>query len=259
MIGNKPIINLSIKVDDKAIDWENYKAPVKVSIPYNPTEEELKSPEYIVIWYIDDEGKVQPIPNAKFNLQTRVVEFTTTHFSKFSVAYVTKSFSDIASVSWAKKQIEVLASKGIIKGISENSFSPNENITRADFITLLIRALELKAEYSTNFDDVNKESYYSESVGIAKALGIVKGMGNNKFNPSETISRQDMMTMVSNALKVYNIKLATASEYALDSIALMVKNGIVLGNDNLINPNGNATRAEIAVILYRILNITTNN
>ncbi len=111
--------------------------------------------------------------------------------------------------------------------------------------------------------------YFYNEVGIAKKLGIVKGIGDNKFNPNEYITRQDMMVMIANALKVAG-KISTtgtagdlkpykdASEvsgYAVEAVATLIKEGIIKGNDdNTINPLGNATRAEVGVIIYRIYN-----
>jgi len=76
-----------------------------------------------------------------------------------------------------------LASKGVINGTSDTTFTPQADITRADFMILLVKALGLTAEVTSNFDDVSEKDYYYEYVGIAKELGITTGVGNNKFNP----------------------------------------------------------------------------
>lgn len=102
---------------------------------------------------------------------------------------------------WAQEAIEELASRGIVNGTSEMTFSPGNNISRADFMTMVVRALNLKADISSNFDDVKKDDYYYEALGISKALGIADGVGGNTFNPLGEISRQDLMVLVSRALK----------------------------------------------------------
>lgn len=88
-----------------------------------------------------------------------------------------------------------MASKGIIKGTGDSMFSPDAEITRADFITLLIRTLELKAKFTANFSDIKTTDHYYDAVGVAKKLGITYGTGNNRFNPKESISRQDMAAL----------------------------------------------------------------
>ena len=82
--------------------------------------------------------------------------FTTTHFSYYAVALCDKTFDDLGSVAWAKKQIEVLASKGILKGISEKEYAPQTNITRADFLYFLVRTLGVDAKVDGNFKDISK-------------------------------------------------------------------------------------------------------
>jgi len=197
-----------------------------------------------------------------------MVIFTTTHFSKYAVAFVKKTFDDIVNYSWAKKEIEVMASKGIITGTSDRTFNPSAGITRADFIVLLVRALGLDAEIDDNFSDVDPNAYYARQVGIAKKLGIAKGVGNNEFRPNDKIVRQDMMVLIDRALKVAGKGLAKGtqadlagfadkdmiSSFAKDSVAALVKSGIIKGDGTNINPLGNTTRAEAAVVIYRIYN-----
>lgn len=267
-IGNKPVIDISAAIDGKAVAWNNADAPVTISIDYTPTSEELKKPDHIIVWYIDDTGRMVSVPSGKYNPATGKVTFTTTHFSTYAVGFAEKTFSDITNYGWAKKQIEALASKGIIGGTSDTTFAPDVNITRADFMVLLVKALGLTAKVDTNFEDVKATDYYYEAVGIAKRLGITTGSGNNLFKPKEFITRQDMMVLVNKALKLQN-KIANAGAdatlsrfidadkiagYAKQSMANLVKEGIVVGNNNSINPLGNATRAEIAVILYKLYN-----
>ena len=270
LIGNRPVIDLSISVNGKTTAWNNPDAPVTISIGYTPTADELKDPEHIVVWYIDGQGNVIPVPNGRYDAATGKVIFNVTHFSKYAVASVYTTFTDIGKFAWAKKQIEVLASKGIITGISEDgkTFGPSTNITRADFITLLVRTLELNAKVDSNFSDVKKGKHYYNAVGVAKKLGITDGVGNDLFAPEKSITRQDMIVLTEKALKLAGKKLATAGAsdlgsftdasqvagYAQQSVALLVKNGIINGSGNRLNPKGMATRAEVAVIMYSVYN-----
>jgi len=269
-IGGRPVIEISVKADDKTIAFNNADKKVTVYIPYAPADNEAKDADHLVILYIDDNGAAAPVPSGKYDPAKGAMVFTTTSFSKYgskyAVAQVYKTFDDIKGVAWAKAQIEALASRGIINGTSETTYSPNENITRADFIKLLVSTLNLTAEFDSNFDDVKPTDYYYNYVGIAKELGIANGAGNNRFDPHAKISRQDMMTLTARAMLIANkLKMdGTASDiknyadtskissYAVDSIATLVKNGIITGDGKNIEPLRNTTRAEVAVILYRI-------
>ncbi|QHW33438.1 hypothetical protein GZH47_23335 [Paenibacillus rhizovicinus] len=268
-IGDKPVIELRLLLDGKQTAWRNDSAPVTVGIPYAPTAEELKDPEHITIWYIDNSGKAVSIPSGKYDAATGMVTFSTTHFSEYAVVFVNKTFADIGNYGWAKKQIEVLASKGVINGTSAQTFSPAARITRADYLVLLVRTLGLSADFTDNFVDVNPEAYFYKEIGIAKKLGIATGVGDNSFNPEASISRQEMMTLTEKALRSLNQisqhgsaadlnKFADGSQvaaYAADSVAALLKEGLIEGDGDLIKPQANTTRAEAAVFLYRIYNL----
>ncbi|NIK76977.1 endo-1,4-beta-xylanase [Paenibacillus castaneae] len=265
-IGNHPVISLEFLAGDSVVAWNNPNAPVTVSVPYTPTAEELRNPDHIIIWYIDGSGKATPVPNARYDAASGMVKFSTTHFSNYAVAFVVKSFGDLQSVPWAKKAIEAMASRGIINGTSENAYDPNASIKRADFLSLLVRALELKGNNAsvTMFSDVDSSAYYYDAVKIAVQLGIIQGTGNNLFDPNSKISRQDMMVIAARAAKAAGKALptggtldafsdeASVASYAKDSVAALVNAGIVQGSNGKLAPNSFLTRAEAAVILQRI-------
>lgn len=267
-VGNRPVIEIYVIADGKRVEYNNPEAPVTVAIPYKPTAEELKDPEHIVVFYIDGQGKAVPIPNGRYDAATGTVTFTTVHFSQYAVAYVFKTFEDIADYAWAKKSIEVMASKGIINGVSQISFAPGSNIKRADFTMLLVKSLGLTAKADSDFTDVSKDAYYYEAIGIAKKFGLVKGLGDNTFAPEAEITRQEMFVIAARAMKAAkklsrsgtDADIATftdkaeIADYAVSDIATLVKEGIVKGSDSRVNPLGNTTRAEAAVLIYRLYN-----
>lgn len=178
-------------------------------------------------------------------------------------------FKDTANYTWANEAIVALAEKGIIKGVSESEFAPAKDIKRADFMLLLVRMLNLEADVKDNFADVSEDKYYYEGVGIAKALGLTTGVGDNKFNPEANITRQDMFVLAHRILQMQKVDLTEADEsaintfddyskiapYAKEGLASLVKNELVKGSDNKLNPVGNATRAETAVFIYRLYNL----
>lgn len=250
------------------IEWQNPDAPVTVSIPYTPTEQELSDPEHIVVWYIDGSGNVISVSSGRYDTATGKVTFTTTHFSHYAVTFATRTYDDMGSAVWAKKPVEVLASKGILRGISEKVYAPQTNITRADFLYFLIRTIGVDAKVDGNFGDISRDAYYYNEIGIAKKLGITSGTGNNKFSPDASITRQDMMVLTERALRMLKgLKVqGTASDlgkyrdkslvaaYAVKSVASVVKEGLIVGSGYLVNPLGNTTRAEAASFLYKIYN-----
>ncbi|GAA0404892.1 endo-1,4-beta-xylanase [Paenibacillus motobuensis] len=268
-IGDRPMIKLSISAGDRVIAWNNPAAPVTVSIPYTPSADELGHLNNLVIWHINSEGKATPVPNGRYVAASKAAVFHTTHFSTYAIAYVSKTFGDLSGVASDRQAIETLAARDIIKGMNENSFSPESPIRRADLITLLVRTLELQGTSSNEgtFSDIPAGAYYSKELAIAKELGIANGYQDNTFRPSSTVSRQDMMVMTTRALAAAGIQLegsggldaysdaASISGYALDSATTLISSGIVSGKDDKIAPHDPVARAEVAVILYHIWNL----
>ncbi|OAB43020.1 licheninase [Paenibacillus glacialis] len=178
------------------------------------------------------------------------------------------SFRDVDKrFDWAKSAIEYLAAKGIIKGTSDQTFEPGQKITRADFILLLVRAFGFDAVANSNFKDVASESYYYDALGIAKKIGLATGTGEDRFEPKAFITRQEMMVLLTRALKLSEkLKISGAvsdlgsftdttklADYAKESAALLVKEGIIQGDSNALRPGQTATRAETAVLIYRVI------
>ncbi len=171
-------------------------------------------------------------------------------------------------LSWASKAIDYLFEQGIISGVKPGYYNPNASISRGDFTLMLCRAFDLSADSKGNFSDVDADSYYSDAISTAKALGIAKG-SNGKFNPHSALSRQDAMVLIARALDAAGKSLPKGdssdldqfsdskqiSAYAADAVAALVKAEIIQGYGDNLRPHGNVSRAEMAVILYRILTV----
>lgn len=266
--GTRPVIDLSIKADGKVKEWKNQEISIAAAIAYTPAPEELKNPDHIVVYHIDGKGKMTLIPNAKYDTVSKKVSFTTTQSGRYAVGYEKKTFKDIKK-SKAGKQIEVLVSKGIIEESSSGYFYPKADLTRAGLIEMLIRTLGLSAKVESNFSDVKPGDKSYEAIGIAKKLGLVNGE-NKKFSGDKKISRQDMMVIVARALQVSG-KLNASKDmsylnrfkdtpqiapYAKESIAMLVKEGIITGDGKSLRPSANVTKEEMAVVLYRIYKLS---
>ncbi|GBF76157.1 hypothetical protein PA598K_04605 [Paenibacillus sp. 598K] len=175
-------------------------------------------------------------------------------------------FTDLdGRFGWAAEAIAALYTEGIVRGTSETTFEPARPVSRADFVVLLVRALGLTAEGRTTFTDVSPSDYYYEAVGIAQELGLVQGVDGRAFHPRGEITRQDMMVIVARALQAME-RLSMESDgdlsrfvdgsqvaaYARDAVAALVELDVIQGDGAAIRPLGTATRAETAVIIYRI-------
>lgn len=267
-IGGRPVISLNVLADGEAVAWNNPDAPVTVSIPYEPADEELAHPDRIVIWYIDGEGRATAVPNGRYDADSGAVVFRTTHFSVYAVVYADVKFGDIiASAPWAVQAIEAMEARGIL-AVSADPRWPYEPIGRAEFAAALVRLLELRAadEGASLFADVPASHQYAAELRIAKQLGIIRGDGKDRFRPDAPLIRQDMMVMVDRALAAAGRPLPAGGSlagfpdagnvagYARSSAEKLTAAGIVIGSRGQLVPAKPLTRAQAAVVLHRIWN-----
>ncbi|MDP4099274.1 S-layer homology domain-containing protein [Paenibacillus sp. P96] len=181
-------------------------------------------------------------------------------------------FKDLQEVGiWAHAAIGRLASMGIINGIGEGRFAPLKEVTRAEFLTMLLRAFPMEnTGTSVSFSDTNSSAWYFEYVSTAVNAGIVSGVGGGKFEPNRPITREEMAIMSANVLKAVKNKqvnnaeetLASFSDrgriasYAMDSVALLYQEGVIRGmTETTFVPKGVANRAQAAVILSNLLDV----
>jgi uncharacterized repeat protein (TIGR02543 family) len=267
-VGDRPLVQLTLSIDGRQTDWSNPNAPVTISIPYAPTTAELANPESIVIWYIDGNGKAVSVPNGHYDPETGTVTFTTTHFSYYAVSYNHMSFKDVANDAWYAKAVSFIAAREITTGTGGGNFSPEAKLTRGQFIVMLMKSYGIAPDLNAkdNFADAGN-TYYTGYLAAAKKLGISAGVGNNMFVPEKEITRQEMFTLLYNALKVIG-KLPQGdtgktlsnfsdandlSAWAKDAMTLFVETGIVSGSGNRLSPKDTTTRAQMAQVLYSLL------
>lgn len=271
-VGTRPIVSLSMSIDGKAVAWNNPNAPVTVSIPYTPTAEELKNPDRITVWYIDGSGNLVEMRDTKYDPATGTVVFQTTHFSFYAVGYkapaTSAKFTDVLPGAWYYDAVTFIAEKGITTGTGGGKFSPEATLTRGQFIVMLMKAygIEVEKNPTDNFSDAG-DTYYTGYLATAKVKGISSGIGNNRFGPEQAITRQEMFTLLHNALKLLN-KLPTGdngktianftdsgsvANWATEALTALVKSGTVSGSGNRLDPTATTTRVQMAQVLYNLL------
>jgi hypothetical protein len=281
-VGDRPLIQLTLSIDGTQTDWNNPDAPVTVTIPYTPTEEELDNPDNIVVWYIDGSGNVISVPNGRYDPATGTVTFTTTHFSYYAVSYRQVSFSDVPKDAWYAKAVSFIAARDITKGTGDGNFSPDAKLTRAQFIVMLMRAYGILPDENPtdNFADAG-DTWYTGCLAAAKRLKISNGVGNNMFAPDREITRQEMFTLLYNTLRVlgqlpglHGRAVSEADDqptsnsgktltdfsdaddtapWARVAMKRLVEAGIISGSGNRLSPKDTATRAQMAQVLYNLL------
>ena len=158
---------------------------------------------------------------------------------------------------WAENDIVEMAKKGIVKGVSESRFAPNKTLTRAEFLSLLMRGIDVQGG-NTLPSDADASSWYAKDVSKAVEAGVI---GTDAFRPSDYITREEMCQML---VKGYEYAKGTieAGEEAsftdrsvigdFEAVSKAYSLGLMLGRDDgSFGPLANATRAEAAAVIAR--------
>jgi endo-1,4-beta-xylanase len=264
--GSRPVVELKLSAGGREMAWSNPDMPITVSIPYKPAVEELGYSDSLLVRYLREDGHRTAVVNSRYDAANGSLVFQTSEFGTFAAAYAPLTFTDLGNLSWAKQAVAAMAARDLVQGTSSGNFSPAVPMSRADFTASLLKVLELKAtaESGAGFSDVGNQAEHFKELAAAKQLGIVTGYADNSFKPDSTISRQEMMVIAARALKSAGIAAHGSgtldayadaeriSAYAKDSLEALLKYGVVNGKNGRLAPEDTLTRAEAAVILYRI-------
>ncbi|QGP93867.1 S-layer homology domain protein [Neomoorella glycerini] len=217
-------------------------------------------------WYDKVKGEWVAIP-AVVDVSKGLIVARVNHFSDFAVFVreARKSFADVtpASYGWAKDTIEELAGAGVVAGVDGSHFEPGRAVTRAEFASLLVKALGLEAQEDNKnpFKDIKGDAWYAGAVTAAAANGLVKGYEDGTFRPDRTITREEVAAMLVRAMNLPTGEVKPAfkdkdkiSAWARNSVAAAAASGLVKGfEDGTFRPGAAASRAECAVMVYRML------
>ncbi len=249
------------------LGFMDYEETVDISIPLESFAGTVKLGNYTATLLAGGEKKETITGSEKLDITLRGVDalfykITPLESVDFSGLGATK-FLDLEDFEWAREQIARMDAANVITGRTLHGYAPAEKITRSEFAGFLIRALGLTADSTELFADVAKDDEFAKEISIGKALGILKGTDGVNFNPTAEISRQDLMVIAARGMRLkkaledgeeltFTDKDAI-SDYAVLDVAAMVRAGIVAGyTDGTVQPLGNTTRAEAAVIMDRI-------
>ncbi|MCQ4088036.1 S-layer homology domain-containing protein [Saccharibacillus sp. JS10] len=186
-----------------------------------------------------------------------------------------RTFSDISGY-WAQSAIERLAALGVIDGHPNGTFKPRETLSRAQFTKMIATLLDIRSQNTPIFTDTPVNRWYTTSIQGAYEQGIVDGYTGGNFDPDEPITREEMAKVLNNAMLWLNPDVFpntpnyTAAQsfrdynrvgnWAKEPVSRMLEEGIMIGKTNgILDPKGNATRAEAATVLVRLLERMSDN
>lgn len=268
----KPIeFKISCLNGEKTVEVSKFKRYIERTIAIPKGIEPSRITTGVVL---NEDGTFSHVP-------TQIVEIDGKYYAKinsltnsiYSVIYNSVEFEDVDN-HWAKNAVNDMGSRMVISGIGDVKFEPDRDITRAEFAAIMIKALGLKpgmGDKDNPFSDVKESEWYSGYIKTAHEYKLISGIDENNFAPTAQITREQAMTMIARAMNITGLKVEfeageveklldsftdsfNTSDYAKTYIATCIKTGIASGKgDRNIDTNDNITRAEVAVMIQRLL------
>jgi hypothetical protein len=210
------------------------------------------------------------VPSKK-NSDGKGLQFDITNPGPYAVMRFINPFGDTIG-HWAQEDIDWMARRLLVNGVSPTAFKPEGSVTRAEFAAMLVRALGIRVNGNSQdeqFTDVNKDAWYREAVLAAASKGLVNGLEAGRFAPDETITREQMAVMISRAFAFTGLDRSSSVDkisidnfadsdriqsWAIADVELALKEGLIRGmSDEAFEPEGITTRAQAVIVIRRLL------
>ena len=171
-------------------------------------------------------------------------------------------FNDMDNCSWAKTAVKYLYDKKIVSGDGSGKFNPYANVTREEFVKMLVLAMNIDINAECSFEDISVNDWTYRYIAGAVKAGVVNGMTHNTFGKGMYISREDMAVMTSRAVfeneraeeETDFVDFSQIADYARESVKIMSKYGIINGfDDSTFRPKDSCNRAQAAMVIYNIM------
>lgn len=262
---NPSIIMVSIVASGKQLSWK--QGDVTVEIVYEVTSELQAS--QVVAYGLDDEQHWIPIISARYNNQLQTMIFTVDHNGSFAVSSTQVAFTDVPASHYAYQAITFLTANEILQGLGKGNFRPDQQVTRAEAIHMLIQALGLREDSAVSqFSDVKPDAWYTQSIVSAEKLQLIQGKAKGIFGIQDVMTRQDMTVLLYRALQSKGLSANAGettmvwkdqdliAEYAKSAIDRLYREGIIQGlEDGSFSPTTVTTRAQAAVMISNLLSL----
>lgn len=268
-IGNRSVVSVDLLLNGQPWQWTDRSIEMTMSnVQYSNAEDVL-----LVIQSLLPNGEMKPVTFTQYDETTNSLAFKPLQSGRFVITEVQVPLNDLQSYSWAIKEVQNLYGKGIISGMTDTRFSPQAELTRAQFLQMIIKGIGESRLPDTSTSaplDVKGNQWYSDSVRLGLEMGIVQGRADGSFGANERISREDMAVMLNRAIQVMKQDAsavvdssssragfnddANIAAYAKQAVAAMQEQGVLKGMaDGTFAPKQHANRAQGAVAVARMM------
>lgn len=240
-----------------------FSTPIEISLKVDQDADE----RLIGVYYFNERTDEWEYIGGNIDAETRHISASLPHFSVFAVMEYNKSFADVPVHHWAHQTIRTLAAKHIVQGVTESEFAPQQDVTRAEFTTLLVRMLGLQQSNAAHaFTDIPSAAWYADDVAAAYEAGVVRGSSGNRFIPNGVISRQEMAAMLvraydyaggqqTNGQATSYTDQEKIAHWAVQDVTRATEIGLLMGHNGMFRPEATTTRAEAAQAIYNLLTL----
>ncbi|NBD25667.1 S-layer homology domain-containing protein [Paenibacillus glycinis] len=262
-VGAVITVTIQLVSGGTATDIHDLGKPVTVKLKLSNEQAKLIAADLAGVYYVN--GSQLEYVGGK--MESGTFTFQANHFSTYAILEYSKSFVDMKG-HWAEQAVKTLAAKHIVTGVDEQHYVPGRSITRSEFATMLMRTVAWngKADQPAGanpFNDVPAGQYYADAVTQAASLGIVTGY-QGAFRPNDGITREEAVVALVRAAKYFDLSspgkgtpaFADAkiiSAWAAAAVNEAWTKGLIEGDGKQFNPKKSVTRAEVAVMIGRLL------
>lgn len=256
----------------KSLDISNCPELINAYTTIQPKVEKSEDGESID--YVIDNGDGTCSIPLSFDQGVQIITEPSNSSNDTSSDIPAEGFQDVPSDAWYKDAVKFVSEKGIMNGTSDTTFVPLKVLTRAEFVTVLHNmAGKPEMEYKDTFTDVAKKTWYTNPVMWAFENKVTSGISENEFGPDIKITREQLATMLLNyygtsKLQINDTAISNfpdkdnVSDWAIEGVKWAVSNGIISGkpsdNGNILDPKGEATRAECAQMIMNLMSKLEN-
>ena len=221
---------------------------------------------------VEPDGSVRHVPTkVEFKNGKYYATINSLTNSTYAVVWHPIEFADVEN-HWSKNAVNDMGSRMVISGTGDGKFNPDQDITRAEFAAIVVRALGLRLDNgASQFKDVSASDWFNSTVNTANAYGLIEGFEDGTFRPNDMITREQAMVIIARAMTISGLKgklaastaeqvlspygdATNASSWAKNGISDCVQAGVIKGvSSTRLAPQANITRAEVAAIAQRLL------
>nr|WP_275440301.1 glycosyl hydrolase 53 family protein [Paenibacillus sp. ACRRY] len=269
-IANHSMIDVKLLVDGEVLPWTDRGIEIVFSGIDKPEAEDT----VLVVQSLVPDSQMKTVMYSAYDESAQVMTFKPLQSGPFVIVEVHVPLSDIQAHAWAENEVKSLYGKGIVSGMAENRFDPLGDLTRAQFLHMVMQVIgNSQAPNTTGYllSDVSEGQWYTDSIRLGLQMNIIQGRPDGSFGVHERVTREEMAVILQRVMQAVKqdetsgLDVSTGAEfrdneeiasYAKQAVSSMQRLGLLKGmGDGNFAPKQTANRAQGAVVVARMLEL----